>query len=91
MLSHFRILKEKRTCQSLRFQLPRLSPLYIVVEAEDEEKAAEISNDYLPEFCAQCQGWGRYGYSVDTDDEWEPSKYEDIEPADDDEEAVNDQ
>jgi hypothetical protein len=75
-----------------KFRVPvtKIVTAYIVVEAEDEEKAAEISNDHLPEFCAQCQGWGAHGWSVDADSEWEPSDYEDIEPADDDEEAVND-
>lgn len=63
---------------------------YIVVEAEDEEKAGEIAGDHLPEFCAQCQGWGQHGWSVDTDSEYEPSDYEDTEEVDDSEECVND-
>lgn len=63
---------------------------YIDVVAEDEEKANEIAGENLPEFCAQCGGWGAHGWSVDTDGEWYTSDYEDIEVIGDDEKVVND-
>lgn len=42
---------------------------YINVQAEDEESAIETAQEYLPEMCAHCVGWGQ-AWSVDDDAEW---------------------
>lgn len=74
-----------------RVPLQKVITAYINVKAEDEELAYDIALEHGPEFCAQCQGWGR-AWSVDADGDWEESDGEGIELLSDDEDTnvVND-